>query len=48
MTKFLIEERPMEERLQNKVETLNEMFTLFSNYAMLLFTDFIQDLEFRY
>ena len=38
----------MEERLQNKIETLNETFTLFSNYAMLLFTDFIQDLEFRY
>ena len=48
MLGFFINMRPMEERLQNRIETANEVFTLFSNYFMIMFTDFIPDLEYRY
>jgi hypothetical protein len=46
--KFFIDEKPMEQRLQNRIEKLNETFTLFTNYFMILFTDLIPDVELRY
>ena len=46
--KFFVDEKPMEQRLQNKIEQLNESFTLFSNYFMILFTDLIPNIELRY
>ena len=46
--KFFVDEKPMEKRLQNKIELMNETFTLFSNYFMILFTDLIPSIEVRY
>lgn len=33
---------------QNRIEKANEVFTLFSTYLMIIFTDFILDVEYRY
>jgi hypothetical protein len=39
--KFYIDWRPMESSHQNKLEIFNEGFTLFSNYLLIIFTDFV-------
>ena len=46
--KFLFDHKPMNSRLLNWFEILNETFTLFITYFMFLFTDFILDVEYRY
>jgi hypothetical protein len=40
--------RPMTNVFFNFMEIINEVFILFSSYMMLLFTDFITDVELRY
>lgn len=45
---FYFQVRPMATRQQNKIELLNETFTMFSNYFLILFSDFILELEVRY
>ena len=46
--RFYFDKKPMLTPTLNKIELLNEIFQLFSNYFMFLFTDFIGDVEFRY
>jgi hypothetical protein len=46
--RFYFNKKPMLTPSLNKIELLNEIFQLFSNYFMFLFTDFIGDVEFRY
>lgn len=46
--KLYIWASPMSSRNQNRIEKLNEVFTLFSTYFMISFTDFIQSVEYRY
>ena len=46
--RFYFDKKPMLTSTLNKIELLNEIFQLFSNYFMFLFTDFIGDVEFRY
>lgn len=46
--KFYFNKMPMLTRSLNKIELLNEIFQLFSNYFMFLFTEFIGDMEARY
>ena len=48
MIKFLFDYKPMNSRLLNGFEIVNETFTLFITYFMFLFTDFILDVEYRY
>jgi hypothetical protein len=38
----------MSSRFQNIIEIVNEIFTLSSNYFIIMFTDFVPDVEFRY
>jgi hypothetical protein len=38
---FYIEWRPMESTYENRLEVFNEGFTLFSNYFLIIFTDFV-------
>ena len=47
MLKYYIDWRPMESSHQNKLEIFNEGFTLFSNYLLIIFTDFVE-VEERY
>jgi hypothetical protein len=46
--KFLFDYKPLNSRLLNGFEIVNETFTLFITYFMFLFTDFILDVEYRY
>ena len=46
--KFYFKRKPMKTPTLNKIEILNEIFYLFCNYFMIIFTDFIPDVEFRY
>lgn len=48
MIKFMFDYKPMNSRLLNGFEIVNETFTLFITYFMFLFTDFILDVEYRY
>ena len=48
MVKFLFDYRPLNSRLLNGFEIINEIFTLFITYFMFLFTDFVPDVEYRY
>ena len=48
MIKFLFDYKPMNTRLLNSFEIINETFTLFITYFMFLFTDFVPDVEYRY
>jgi hypothetical protein len=47
MLKFYIDWRPMESTYENRLEVFNEGFTLFSNYLLIIFTDFV-NVEERY
>ena len=47
MLKFMIDWRPFDSRTQNQLEIFNEGFTLFSNYMLIIFTEFIS-VETRY
>ena len=47
MIKFLLDYKPLNSRLLNGFEIVNETFTLFITYFMFLFTDFIPDVEYR-
>lgn len=47
LLKFYIESYPMESRHQNYFEIFNEIFTLFSHYLLIIFTDFVS-VESRY
>ena len=38
---------PYKESLQNKMELINELFILLTNYHLLLFTDFLSDVDQR-
>ena len=46
--RFYFDKKPMLTPTLNKIELINEISQLFSNYFMFLFTDFIGDVEFRY
>ena len=39
---------PMENRLMNVIEIINDLFTLFTSYCLFLFTDLIPNPEMRY
>jgi hypothetical protein len=45
---FYINVQPFKTRFLNRIEILNEIGYLSTNYFMFLFTDFINDIEFRY
>jgi hypothetical protein len=47
MLKFMIDWRPFDSRTQNRLEIFNEGFTLFSNYLLIIFTEFTS-VETRY
>jgi hypothetical protein len=46
--KFYYDFSPLSTPWQNRIEKTNEAFLLFSHYCLILFTDFIPDVEFRY
>ena len=41
MLKFTMDWRPMESQFLNNLEIFNEGFTLFSNYLLIIMTDFL-------
>ena len=48
MLLFIIDVYPFEEMKMNKQEMFNEICVLISGYVMLLYTEFVGDLETRY
>ena len=47
MLKFMLDWRPFDSSAQNQLEIFNEGFTLFSNYMLIIFTEF-SSVETRY
>ena len=45
---YFTNHKPMNSRILNRIEIINEMALLFSSYFMFIFTDWILDIEFRY
>jgi hypothetical protein len=39
---------PFQDLSSNRLELFNEMFNLYSNYSLIVFTDFVPDVELRY
>jgi hypothetical protein len=48
MIKFFYDYKPYESPLLNRFEKVNEIFTLFINYGLFIFTEFVPDVEVRY
>lgn len=48
MIKFFFDYTPYESPLLNRFEKVNEIFTLFINYYLFIFTEFVPDVQVRY
>lgn len=48
LMKYLCDNKPLNRKLMNRLELLNECFTFVLFYFMLLFTDFVSNVEIRY
>mmetsp|Transcript_20646 Transcript_20646/g.31490 ORF Transcript_20646/g.31490 Transcript_20646/m.31490 type:complete len:104 (+) Transcript_20646:6281-6592(+) len=48
MVIYLGKMKPKQSRLDNRMELFNEAMTLMISYHLLLFTDYVDDLELRY
>ena len=48
LLKFYLDYRPMVDNFSNRIELFNELFVLLSNYFIIILSDFVPQIEFRY
>lgn len=45
LLRFYLEQKPLQDRLSNRVEILNELFVFTSNYFIIVLPNFLPDIE---